>query len=208
MVARGKKRGFSLIEMMAVVTIIGIVAVVASPTFTWLLRDRQVDAVATGFSDFYRIGRARAMGRGSAIVLTYDNAASLPTPSKRTGHLSMREAVLGPGSPSHAMLPSTSCLRTDWSGASTTSRFVAAFEDRYKRNEPAKSVFLNELGSKVGFVQICYTPRGRSFVRYAAGSAWLPLTGVPQIRVTNTDTDLARFVILPPNGAASVRKQI
>lgn len=208
MLVRAEERGFSLIEMMAVVTIIGIVAVVASPTFTWLLRDRRVDSVATGFSDIYRLGRARAMGRGSAVVLTFDNSVALPTPSKRFGHVSMREAVLGPGAPSHAMLPSTSCLRTDWSNASATSRFVVAYEDRYKRNEPAKSVFLNPLGSKVSFVQICYTPRGRSFIRYANGSPWLPLTGVPSIRVTNDDTGLVRFVVLPPNGAARVRKAI
>jgi len=203
---RSSSRGFTMLELLAVIVIIGIVAVGASPSFVNLMRDRRVDSVASQVTDVYRIARTRAMGRGSAVTVIFDNGAKLSTPTNPTGHITMREAITGVGLA--GQLPSTSCFSTNWANGSTTSKFVFAFEDRFKDYEPAKTSFVNPAGVTVQRAEICYTPRGRSFIRYVNGGIWQPLMGVPTIRVLNSKSGMTRVVVLPPNGAARVHKEL
>ena len=53
-----------------------------------------------------------------------------------------------------------------------------------------------------GFVDICFSPSGLSFVRYGAGTPFNQLSAVPWFQVTNVMSNLTRNVFIPPNGVA------
>lgn len=204
---RRLRAGFTLIEMMAVVAFIGIVVAAATPSWILLTKDRRVENAAVGIADVFRVARTRSMGRGSAVLVRWDANAAKPTDANLAGHFTVREAVAGPSGAS-ANLPSASCFSPDWSDAGTTSKFVMSFEERRSRYEPAEATFLDELGNVQQYAQICFTPAGRTFVRYTSAGAFSVLTGVPRIRVANTATKFNRFVVFPPHGSARVVSQL
>jgi type IV fimbrial biogenesis protein FimT len=70
------------------------------------------------------------------------------------------------------------------------------------RYELAGLAFHDEVDGAQGFADMCFSARGRTFVRYTDGGAFTPLTGVPRVNVTNTSTQLLRTVFIPPNGVA------
>ena len=119
----------------------------------------------------------------------------------------MREAIAGGGT-SCAPSPASSCFGTDWTDAGPTSKYVMAFDERQAQYQPSQAAFVDPDGNAVAYAEICFTPRGRTFVRYAAAGTFVPLTGVPHIAVTNTTTSLVRQVLLPPNGVARVVSRI
>src|SRR5688572_14870591 len=62
-------RGFTLIELCAVVLIITVFAAVAIPTAVSQLRDRRMQEAARRIGMVYRQARLRALGRGSAVLV-------------------------------------------------------------------------------------------------------------------------------------------
>jgi len=199
-VSRRHRAGFTLIEMMAVVAFIGIVVAAATPSWIELTKDRRVENAALNIADLYRTARSRSMGRGSAVLVRWDAHAAMPSGANPAG-------VAGPSGAS-ANLPSASCFSPDWGDSGTTSKFVVSFDERRKRFEPAGAAFLDDVGNVQQFAQVCFTPAGRTFVRYSSAGAFSVLTGVPRVRVTNTKTNFARFVVFPPHGSARVVSQL
>ena len=186
--------------------IIGILAAAASPVFVRLMRDNRVTSAATNLADVYRTARARAMGRGSAVLVRWDSAHALPSAADPAGHVTMREAISGGANADCAPLPAPNCLGTNWAANSTTSKFVMSFDERTKQYQPALASFLDPAGTAQGAnaVDICFTPRGRTFVDYHGGVGFQPLLGVARIEVKNTTTSFVRQVVIPPNGVARV----
>jgi type IV fimbrial biogenesis protein FimT len=196
-----------MVELLAVITIIGVLAAASAPSILRVLRDRRVNQVALQQADMYRVARSRAMGRGSAVLVRWDHDIPTPTPSTPAGRLTMREAVLG-GTDPNAMLPTASCHTPDWTDGSTDSKYVAAFDDRRNVYEWAAAQMLDPDGDPANHVEICYTPRGRTFVREDPSAGFTPLTGVYRLEVTNTETLLVRQVIIPPNGVARIETRV
>jgi type IV fimbrial biogenesis protein FimT len=194
------RRGFTITELLAVIAIIGILAAAAAPSFVSLLRDRRVTEAARHVADLYRLARSRAMGRGSAVMVRWSSNA---VPGQTDGHFAIWEAVAGPTTSGEDRLPSARCL-TDWN---TNATFVTSFDER-RRHRHAAVGFRDENGTDLGFAEICFTPRGRAFIRTAEGGAFAPLTGVPRVEVTNMDSGMIRQVIIPPTGVARVETKL
>jgi prepilin-type N-terminal cleavage/methylation domain-containing protein len=190
-------------ELLAALAIIGIFAAAASPVFVRLMRDNRVSSAATNFADLFRTARARALGRGSAVMVRWEAAHDQPTAANPAGLLTVREAIVGTGV-GCAPMPSPNCLGTTWTEASTNSKFVMSFDSRTRQYQPNAATFYDPAGAAQDTVEICFTPRGRTFVRYSKTGTFDALAGVPRIEVRNTATSFTRQVVLPPNGMARV----
>ncbi len=197
------RRGFTMMEMLAVVALIAVLAAGASPSLIQLTRERRVDFAAASVADLYRTARTRAMGRGSATLVRWDKNVAEPTSAITPGHFTLREAVLGNGG-TDTMLPAMSCFAADWSNTGVTSKFVAMFDERPKRFSPAQATFLDADGAEQTIAEVCFTPRGRTFYRASTGGTFNALNGVVRARMKNTSSGSWRQIVIPPSGAARV----
>lgn len=213
---RAGQAGFSLIELVVVVIIIAILAVIAVPAITHRMRDRRVYQAAQEVVSIYRGARMRAMGRGAAVLVRYDSSKNAP------GSLIVQEAVRGNAATAAQCqrIPTSDCLLPQWQtpagtdqGQFTDNVLVSRF-DPWNRSEYA-NVFIGMKGAPgdasnggtVTQMDVCFTPLGRTFVRYSQNGPWQTLAGVPSAEVWRKDSSgnpdgLVRTVMVMPNGAA------
>jgi prepilin-type N-terminal cleavage/methylation domain-containing protein len=193
---RGAERGFTLVEMLAVIAMIGILTVVASPIFIDMMRDRRINRAAMNIADYYRTARSRALGRGMPVLIRWDANAGLKQQS--SGVLSILEPVV-------LDYPSvnTSCVAIDWTDtnvAYTYSQFDVG-DGHYERADVS---FIDDTGATRAKADVCFSPRGRTYLRTTG--VFTELTGVPTFKVVNSKaaggTGLVRTVFIPPNGVA------
>lgn len=177
-------------ETLVVLTLFGILAVAASPTFVRQLRDRRVNRAAMHLVDIYRAASTRAMGRGQPIMVSWTQVGS-------KGKLQMMEPIVT------ANGPRTNCQTTNWGG--TGVQEYTRIDLTLPVYELAQETFADDLAAAQTFAQICFTPMGRAWIRSNAGSAFRPMTGVASFTVTNSETNLPRRVFIPPNGAARIQ---
>lgn len=187
------------------IALIGILAAAAAPSMVTYLRDRRVQDAARNVADLYRLARARAMGRGSAMMVRWNQTASTPTATD-PGHFGVYEGIVGPTSPLQAFMPATTCSSFNAPG---TQRFVKGFDERRARYRPAAATMLGAPpATAVNYLEICFTPRGRTFFRTAAGAAWQPMNFVPRVQVENGFNTMSRFVVIAPNGTTRVEERL
>lgn len=190
------QRGFSLIELIVVVIIIAVLAVIAIPAISKRLKDRRTSELAQRVSQTYRDARMRAMGRGGAVMVRY-------TTGTGGGQFTTLEGVVGT-SGTCAELPSNGCNR-NWNAADSRQMNLLNV-DASGQYESMKVTMNDPSNTGVTSMDVCYTPLGRTFVRYTTGGSFVQLTGVPWANVARYDgsaaVGLQRQVVILPNGTS------
>ncbi|NUP05090.1 MAG: prepilin-type N-terminal cleavage/methylation domain-containing protein [Polyangiaceae bacterium] len=191
--------GFTLIEMMVVVTIIAMMAALAGPSVIRIIQDRRSQKDALELVNMLQDAHTRAFGRGSAVLVTYTQA-----PANGVSSIRFTESMQPIDAGGTLDLPNPSC-------AGTQSAILRYWNPTDR--EKSTSITMQIAGQPAlgaGATQIlCFTPRGgtKAWIDPAGPPppSWVNLTDATQFTVTSTITQNARFVYLYPNGIARLR---
>jgi type II secretion system protein H len=198
-----RSRGFTLVELVAVVLIITVFAALSIPTAVAQMRDRRVQESAREIALVFRQARLRAMGRGAAVLVRFDG---------ETQRFEVHEARLGKAAvdATCADLPVSSCLRTLWNSDDAAHRLVDGHSEATTGEMSNVSIGVTDSGNNpIAELEICFTPAGRGFVREAMndGQAFVPLAEAYVATVSRPGKTRTRRVVLMPNGTARLSAQ-
>jgi type IV fimbrial biogenesis protein FimT len=169
---------------MVVVVIIAVLAAIAVPSVANRLRERRSQEAAERIAILYRSARMRAMGRGAAVFVRYEDGA-----------FTVSEAVAQQGGSATCLLPSGSCNSAQRSSVTTLD----------VPNSAEYEGVVVAPGTGVGDpVEVCYTPLGRAYTRGASTDPLSPLSRVLSFTVDRGTVGLRRTITVLPSGIARI----
>lgn len=111
MSGRGKRAGFTLVELMVVLAIMGVTVGLAVPSMNGAMADRRVGMVARDIVRIYRQARYSSMayGRAHGVSFFYNIVTVMPLPAwSKNWHFKLYRGT------------SSGCLRNQWDFLGTT----------------------------------------------------------------------------------------
>jgi type IV fimbrial biogenesis protein FimT len=202
------RRGFSLIELMVVVALVGITASLAVPSYSEIFLDRRVQDDANQVAGILREARARAMARGSAVLVAFTGGGAAG------GAFRVYESVTTmPGAPAGPnRVPLGTCRApTVWEplGAANAGVWMLSenlFTGSRDVNAGLQTVYRNAAGADLNEVYLCFTPGGRVLQSATTNfNAAAPLVANDQFVLRRTRVPLARRVLVNSAGTFRVR---
>lgn len=188
-----RARGFSLTEVLVVIFMIALLAVVASPAFTRMMRDVSLSRAAMQIAEVYR--RAYVESADRTMMLRWDGSASAPAV------LEMRKAKLDDPAAPKALIPPHGCNAITWTDPARYE--LSTLEVRGSdMKEYASLTFLDATGAAKEKADVCFSQH-RAYVRFDNGS-FVEMNGVSRIQVKNLKSGGVRDVLLPASGLARV----
>lgn len=177
---------------MVVVVIVAITATLATPEVLELMRERRGRNAAQSVALIYSTARARAMGRGAAVMVQYRQA---------TASFTVRESVDGQHPTAACRTqPGMGCLTTNWT-VPANSRVI----DSLRVNDFEFHMF-DPAGTEQTQLDICFTPLGRSFLSTTGQPPTTPMVGAARFTLPrsllSTRVYWNRSVVVLPNGTA------
>lgn len=162
-------RGFTLVEMMIVVCIIAVFAAIAAPSIINLIRDQRSLRDTVAIMNIYREAKARALGRGGAVKVEYnDSADATVVPPGPTW--TVREAVTIDGG-TGLTLPNPLCA----SAQHTTLLTIAPSRvDGKSSTKLTLSTTSTTIGPKTPWSahNVCFSPTGRVYEQLGGIGSW------------------------------------
>lgn len=198
-------RGFTLTELLAVLAMLSVLVVAASPSFVRAMRDRRVARAAMTIVDYIRTARTTAIGHGQPILFRWSSTSLTPQKyadaTAGTGSVQIVEPIVTTGA------TTTTCSTTAWNTAAT--QVVSTFDIQSGYYSYTGLTFLDDNGNAAAYAEICFATTGRMYLRTSTTTPFHVVLGVPTFGVYNLQNNPAmanlittRRVLIPQNGVA------